>query len=62
MVVESKKLEEKAVKLAEAGNIEKAIEILNESIQISPRRPSGYNNRAQAYRLKGDISGELIFY
>ncbi|KAG8180919.1 hypothetical protein JTE90_020146 [Oedothorax gibbosus] len=55
-VVESKELESNAVKLAEAGRVEEAITILNESIQISPERPSGYNNRAQAYRLKGNIS------
>ncbi|GFQ66016.1 tetratricopeptide repeat protein 36 homolog [Trichonephila clavata] len=56
-VIEAKRLEIEAVKKAETGNVDEAIEILNQSIQMAPRRPAGYNNRAQAYRLKGNISG-----
>ncbi|GIY99206.1 tetratricopeptide repeat protein 36, partial [Caerostris extrusa] len=54
-VIEAKRLELEAVKKAETGNVEEAIEILNHSIQLAPRRPSGYNNRAQAFRLKGNV-------
>ncbi|GFY71351.1 tetratricopeptide repeat protein 36 [Trichonephila inaurata madagascariensis] len=58
-VIEAKRLEIEAVKKAEAGNVDEAIQILNQSIQMAPRRPAGYNNRAQAYRLKGNISAAI---
>lgn len=56
-VEEAKKIELEAVKKAEAGYINESIDLLCKSIQMAPRRSSGYNNRAQAYRLKGDILG-----
>lgn len=59
MVEEAKTLEREAVDKAETGYINKAIELFNKSIQLAPKRPSGYNNRAQAYRLKGDILGSI---
>ena len=58
VVIEAKKIELQAVKKAEAGHIHEAIDLFCKCIQMVPRRPSGYNNRAQAYRLKGDISGK----
>ncbi|GFX17325.1 tetratricopeptide repeat protein 36 [Trichonephila clavipes] len=58
-VIEAKRLEIEAVKKAEVGNVDEAILILNQSIQMAPRRPAGYNNRAQAYRLKGNISAAI---
>ncbi|GFS75626.1 tetratricopeptide repeat protein 36 [Nephila pilipes] len=59
VVIEAKRLESEAVKKAEAGNVDEAIEILSQSIQLAPRRPSGYNNRAQAFRLKGNVSAAI---
>jgi len=58
-IEEAKSLELEGVKKAESGLLEEAIELFSQSIQIAPRRPSGYNNRAQAYRLKGNISVAL---
>ncbi|CAL1268458.1 unnamed protein product [Larinioides sclopetarius] len=58
-VIESKKLEIEAVKKAETGYVDEAIENFSRCIQLAPRRPSGYNNRAQAYRLKGNIPAAL---
>ncbi len=40
---------------AEKGNYEGALGFFNQAIALVPTRASGYNNRAQAYRLMGDI-------
>ena len=37
-----------------------ALEFFNQAIQVAPERASGYNNRAQALRLKGDVQGNRI--
>ncbi|CAL4154130.1 unnamed protein product, partial [Meganyctiphanes norvegica] len=50
-----KQLEVEGVKQAEAGNIEAAMALFNRSIAQQPKRASGYNNRAQALRLQGQI-------
>ena len=47
------------VKLAESGDVQGAMEAFNKAIEIAPKRASGYNNRAQAYRLKGQIDGKI---
>ena len=49
-----KTAEKSAVELAESGDVDKAIEVLSASIAEFPTRGSLRNNRAQAYRLKGD--------
>jgi len=35
------------------------LELFSQAIQVAPDRASGYNNRAQALRLKGDVEGNL---
>ncbi|XP_045609957.1 tetratricopeptide repeat protein 36 homolog [Procambarus clarkii] len=52
---EAKDLEVKGVKAAEAGNVEAAVGFFNQAIEIAPARASGYNNRAQAFRLQGKV-------
>jgi len=39
--------------------LSKSISIFTKSIEVAPRRASGYNNRAQAHRLKGNIEDAL---
>lgn len=52
---EAKSLELEAVKAAESGDLDTAIATFTKVIDIAPQWASGYNNRAQAYRLKGNI-------
>jgi hypothetical protein len=52
-----KSLEMAGVKAAECGDLDTAIATFTEVINIAPQWASGYNNRAQAYRLKGDTQG-----
>ncbi|XP_037826296.1 tetratricopeptide repeat protein 36 homolog [Lucilia sericata] len=49
----SKQLEIEAVKLAEEEKLEEALEKFKESLELTPKRASIYNNRAQALRLAG---------
>lgn len=53
----AKELEVQGVKCAEGGDMLSAIDFFNQAVTTAPRRASGYNNRAQALRLKGDIQG-----
>ena len=46
------------MKEAEKGNIELAMTAFNKSVSIAPKRASGYNNRAQGYRLQGKVKGK----
>ncbi|CAO1404366.1 unnamed protein product [Diamesa tonsa] len=50
-VLESKKFEIEGVKLAELGNYEEALNKFTKAIEIAPKRPSSYNNRAQTHRF-----------
>ncbi|CAB3404366.1 unnamed protein product [Caenorhabditis bovis] len=50
--VESVKLEQQGVILAEGGKIDEAIEIFTKAIEKCEINPSAYNNRAQAYRMQ----------
>ncbi|XP_064611261.1 tetratricopeptide repeat protein 36-like [Liolophura sinensis] len=59
VVKESKALEIEGVKLAEKGDVTAALEKFNNAINLMSDRASGYNNRAQALRLKGDTQGAL---
>lgn len=54
-----KTLEVEGVQAAEKGDIDQAIEIFSEVIRLVPNRASGYNNRAQALRIKGDVDRAL---
>lgn len=51
----SKEVELEGVKCAEVGNFGASIEFFTRAIKIAPWRPSCHNNRAQAYRLNGDV-------
>ncbi|KAK3104779.1 hypothetical protein FSP39_009949 [Pinctada imbricata] len=58
-ILEAKQLELQGVQAAESGDIQQALDIFSQAIQVLPSRASGYNNRAQALRLKGDVQGAL---
>ncbi len=46
-VTQAKQLEVDAVRAAENGKLDDALDILNRAIAIAPDYPSPYNNRAQ---------------
>ncbi|KAG7478597.1 tetratricopeptide repeat protein 36 [Solea senegalensis] len=54
-----KELELQGVSAAEAGDLQAALQLFSQAIQILPQRASAYNNRAQALRLLGDTAGAL---
>ncbi|KAM6933930.1 tetratricopeptide repeat protein 36 [Xenentodon cancila] len=54
-----KELEIRGVSAAEAGDLQAALQLFSQAIQILPERASAYNNRAQALRLQGDTAGAL---
>ncbi|XP_029645120.1 tetratricopeptide repeat protein 36 [Octopus sinensis] len=56
---EAKSWEVRGVQEAEDGNLDSSIHMFTQAIQLAPQLSSGYNNRAQALRLKGDIQGAL---
>ncbi|KAM4704129.1 forkhead box protein N5-like isoform 1-T1 [Rhinophrynus dorsalis] len=53
-------LERHGVEAAESGDAGTAIERFSEAISLLPERASAYNNRAQALRLQGDVTGALL--
>lgn len=55
---ESGNMELKAVKLAETGNLEEALDLINHAITISPTKPSLYNNRAHIYQYLRKFEGK----
>ncbi|XP_064029279.1 tetratricopeptide repeat protein 36 isoform X3 [Pogoniulus pusillus] len=52
-------LELQGVTAAESGDVSTALERFGEAVRLLPERASGYNNRAQALRLRGDVAGAL---
>ncbi|XP_015445421.2 tetratricopeptide repeat protein 36 [Pteropus alecto] len=54
---QSKALELQGVTAAEAGDLSTALERFGQAINLLPERASAYNNRAQARRLQGDVTG-----
>ena len=50
-----KRLEVEAVRAAENGDYEESLKIFNNAINIAPSHASTFNNRAQLYRLQGDL-------
>lgn len=54
-----KNLELKGVKHAGANRIDDALVCFNQAIEILPEYAAGYNNRAQARRIKGMNQGRL---
>ena len=57
-----KKLELEGVRAAERGEIDAALDTFTRVITMAPNWASGYNNRAQAYRLRGDLTGKNNSY
>ncbi|NXQ27050.1 TTC36 protein, partial [Alaudala cheleensis] len=55
---QARELELQGVSAAESGDVSTALERFTEAIRLLPERASGYNNRAQALRLRGDVTGE----
>ncbi|XP_022916999.1 tetratricopeptide repeat protein 36 homolog isoform X2 [Onthophagus taurus] len=51
-ILNAKELEIEAINRAEKGDLENALNILNEALNIAPQKASLYNNRAQIYQLK----------
>eukprot|EP00064_Thunnus_orientalis_P024324 superscaffoldBa00010255_g24610 len=51
-----KELEMQGVSAAEAGDLQTALQLFSQAIQILPQRASAYNNRAQALRLQGNTA------
>ena len=49
----AKEMEVVAVRAAEEGRLEEALETLTAALQLAPSLASGYNNRAQVHRLLG---------
>ncbi|XP_078615910.1 tetratricopeptide repeat protein 36-like [Branchiostoma floridae x Branchiostoma japonicum] len=58
-IKEAKRLELLAVQSAENGDIDQALDLFNQAVAVAPDWASGYNNRAQALRLRGDVLGAL---
>ncbi|PFX26947.1 tetratricopeptide repeat protein 36 homolog [Stylophora pistillata] len=58
-VMSAKQLEASGVEKAEQGDLDGALECFNQACQICPLRSSCFNNRAQLWRLKGDIPSAL---
>jgi len=56
---EAKRFEALGVRAADEGKFDDSIAFFTQAIQCCPQCPSGYNNRAQALRLKGDIERAL---
>ncbi|XP_075184002.1 tetratricopeptide repeat protein 36 [Anomaloglossus baeobatrachus] len=56
---EALRLELSGVKAAESGDVKTAVQNFSEAISLLPDCPSAYNNRAQALRLQGDVTGAL---
>ncbi|KAM9732873.1 tetratricopeptide repeat protein 36 [Menidia menidia] len=54
-----RELERGGVSAAEAGDLNAALQLFSEAIQLLPQKASAYNNRAQALRLQGDAPGAL---
>ena len=52
-IKKAKELENTGVNKAENGDLHGALECFNKAIECVPERASGYNNRAQLYRLMG---------
>lgn len=57
-----KELEMHGVSAAEAGDLEAALQLFSQAIQLLPGRASAYNNRAQTLRLQGNTAGTLLTF
>lgn len=57
-----KNLELKGVKHAEANRMDDALVCFNQAIDLLPEYAAGYNNRAQARRMKGLNQGTNLLF
>lgn len=60
-LTESLRLESEAVSLAETGNLKEALNQLQAALDLTPKRASLFNNRAQVHRLTGNDNCKYIF-
>ncbi|RUP51315.1 hypothetical protein BC936DRAFT_148804 [Jimgerdemannia flammicorona] len=54
-----KEMEKRGVQLAEQGKLPESIEAFSEAIAACEHYASAYNNRAQAYRLLGEVDNAM---
>ncbi|XP_075045824.1 tetratricopeptide repeat protein 36 [Mixophyes fleayi] len=59
LVEEARNLELCGVNAADTGDVKTAVQKFSEAIALLPDRASAYNNRAQALRLEGNVTGAL---
>nr|XP_028563381.1 tetratricopeptide repeat protein 36 [Podarcis muralis] len=59
LLEQATQLEIQGIEAAEAGDLQKALERFDLAIQLLPERAAAYNNRAQAFRLKGNTASAL---
>jgi hypothetical protein len=50
------------IKSAEAKDLKRSLECFNHAIEVAPHWASSYNNRAQAFRLFGEMDGILTCF
>lgn len=55
-----KEIEHTGVIKAEEGDLQQALDLFTQAIDLMPDRASGYNNRAQALRLSGRNDDALV--
>merc|ERR1712126_345638 len=51
--------EQSAVRAADSGDLAEALKLFDRLVTLDPKRPSSYNNRAQALRLTGRTDSAL---
>lgn len=59
LIDEVRRLEAKAVRMAEDGNLSESLGLLDKAVARLPTDASLFNNRAQVYRLLGDNEAAL---
>lgn len=59
--MKAKEIEFKGIQAAENGQIEDAIKLFTEALNIA-QRAAGYNNRAQAFRLLEKDEGLCLYF
>lgn len=59
-VSRAKELELEAVKAAESGRLDEALQLLNRAVEVAPGYASPYNNRAQVYQLQKQVELAMV--
>lgn len=57
-IKQTQEMEISAIKLAESGDLQEALSLLNQALTIAPNRASIYNNRAQVYQFQKKDEGK----